>query len=76
MKQQRNSCLSPNVACMALALFGFCCLLGLGLTDENRSAGPVPIHRDGESRRHGWLRCHPHQPWKPRTEMPARPQRL
>ena len=42
MKQQRNSCLSPNVACMALALFGFCGLLGLGLTDETQ-ASPLAL---------------------------------
>ena len=42
MKQQRNSCLSPNVACMALALFGFCAVLGLGLTGEVQ-ASPLAL---------------------------------
>ena len=38
MKQQRNSSLSQKVACMALALFGFCAVLGMGLTDEAQAS--------------------------------------
>lgn len=34
MKQQGNSCPSPKAAYMALALFGFCAVVGLGLTGE------------------------------------------
>ena len=38
MKQKRNSCFPSKVACMALALFGFCVVLGLGLTDESQAS--------------------------------------
>ena len=42
MKQQRNSCFSPKVACMALALCGIGCFLGMGLTGEAQ-ASPLAL---------------------------------